>query len=36
MPLRVKDKIIYIFYIYFNKRGFIIKLNFKVINNKAI
>jgi hypothetical protein len=36
MPLRARDKIIYISYIYFNKGGFIIKPNFKAFNNKAI
>jgi hypothetical protein len=36
MSLKNKSKVVYISYIYFNEEEFIIKFNFKVINNKVI
>jgi hypothetical protein len=36
IPLQVKDKIIYTSHVCFDKGGFIIKLDFKAINDEII
>jgi hypothetical protein len=36
MPLKARDKIMHISYIYFNKGGFVIEPDFKALDNKAI
>ncbi len=36
MPLQAKDKIVYMSHVRFDKRGFVIMLDFKAIENEIV